>query len=224
MLGDRDLHVTLKGGGVKRKFLEIAATGALPPTRAIYKKRPTPERGPDAWPLTVNGTAIPSSGKVIYNGTSLKQVNFGGTKVWNSAVEKQYSIYSTAGRSGWWSSFGNGVLDSGLRYWTGRGQIFSPYIDLTRYTKITINLFIQISGSGSVELAFGFCREAAPNDWIWYRTTGVKSGSNWTGPNISGTYDISGLTGRHRIKQMSINGSGDTVHTFLGNSYFTYLE
>ena len=174
--------------------------------------------------LTVNGTASPSSGKVIYNGTSLKQVNFGGTKVWNSAVEKQYSIYSTAGRSGWWSSFGNGVLDSGLRYWTGRGQIFSPYIDLTRYTKITINLFIQISGSGSVELAFGFCREAAPNDWIWYRTTGVKSGSNWTGPNISGTYDISGLTGRHRIKQMSINGSGDTVHTFLGNSYFTYLE
>ena len=117
----------------------------------------------------------------------------------------------------WRAGFRPSILD-------GAGQIFSPYIDLTRYTKITINLFIQISGSGSVELAFGFCREAAPNDWIWYRTTGVKSGSNWTGPNISGTYDISGLTGRHRIKQLSINGSGDTVHTFLGNSYFTYLE
>ena len=76
--------------------------------------------------LTVNGTAIPSSGKVIYNGTSLKQVNFGGTKVWNSAVEKQYSIYSTAGRSGWWSSFGNGVLDSGLRYGAG-ADIFPLY-------------------------------------------------------------------------------------------------
>ena len=74
--------------------------------------------------LTVNGTVIPSSGKVICNSTSLKQVNFGSTKVWNSAVEKQYSIYNTASRSGWWSSFGNGVLDSGLRYWTGRGRYF----------------------------------------------------------------------------------------------------
>ncbi|MBS6866579.1 MAG: hypothetical protein KH196_12940 [Oscillospiraceae bacterium] len=174
--------------------------------------------------LVINGTSIPTSGKVVCNGTSLKQLNIGGTKVWNSAVEKQYSIYNTASRSGWWSSFGNGVLDSGLRYWMGRGQIFSPYIDLTQYTKITINLFIQISGAGSVELAFGFCRESAPNDWVWMQRTGVVSAGAWQGPNISGTYDISGLTGRHRIKQMSINGSGDTVHTFLGNSYFTYLE
>ena len=143
-----------------------------------------------------------------------------GTAPWKSSIPFTTRLAARAGgllseMACWIPAFDTG---------RGGGQIFSPYIDLTRYTKITINLFIQISGSGSVELAFGFCREAAPNDWIWYRTTGVKSGSNWTGPNISGTYDISGLTGRHRIKQMSINGSGDTVHTFLGNSYFTYLE
>lgn len=34
--------------------------------------------------LTINGTSIPSSGKVVCNGTSLKQLNIGGTKVWQN--------------------------------------------------------------------------------------------------------------------------------------------
>lgn len=37
--------------------------------------------------LVINGTNIPASGKVVCNGTSLKQLNIGGTKVWNSGID-----------------------------------------------------------------------------------------------------------------------------------------
>ena len=37
--------------------------------------------------LVINGTSIPTSGKVVCNGTSLKQLNIGGTKVWNSGID-----------------------------------------------------------------------------------------------------------------------------------------
>ena len=37
--------------------------------------------------LVINGTSIPTSGKVVCNGTSLKQLNIGGTKVWRVFYE-----------------------------------------------------------------------------------------------------------------------------------------
>lgn len=175
-------------------------------------------------PLSINGISIPSTGKVLQNGVSMSQVNRNGEQVWKQAVEKQYIIYSQATKSGWWSSFGSGAISGELRYWIGRGTTYSPYIDLTRYTKIYINLFCQIQYGGSVGLSFGFCPQSNPNNWVWSKSLPVASYGSWAGPNITGTYDISSLTGSHRIKQVSDGGSGGTVHTFLGTSYFIYLE
>ena len=56
--------------------------------------------------LVINGTNIPASGKVVCNGTSLKQLNIGGTKVWNSGIDliAANNWTKTSSQDGFWGS------------------------------------------------------------------------------------------------------------------------
>ena len=56
--------------------------------------------------LVINGTSIPTSGKVVCNGTSLKQLNIGGTKVWNSGIDliAANNWTKTSSQDGFWGS------------------------------------------------------------------------------------------------------------------------
>lgn len=70
--------------------------------KGILQKVPAPGKGGlTRGPYGENGTAILSSGKVIYNSTSLKQVNFGGTKVRTSTPDP-ITIMSTGKSIGSW--------------------------------------------------------------------------------------------------------------------------
>lgn len=178
-----------------------------------------------------NGTANSEIG-IIYdnNGTANSTIGFiydnNGTAnslVYQAQTERTQEIYNISTHAGWWSVFGASTVSGGYRHYGGNGEYFSPFIDLTNYTKITITLFVQLSNGGNVSLGFGFCPQSNPNSYVWSKWAGSGPYGSWQGPALTGTYDISDLKGIYRIKQQTLNGP-DTANTYLGNSYFTYLE
>ena len=92
--------------------------------------------------LTVNGTAIPSSGKVICNSTSLKQVNFGSTKVWNNGIDliAANKWTKTSSQDGFWGSSTSQLwLRAQYRTdWWNWIIVRSAALNLIGYTQITL--------------------------------------------------------------------------------------
>lgn len=103
--------------------------------------------------LTINGTNIPASGKVVCNGTSLKQLNIGGTKVWQSnldvlAMDKWVLTHTEGVVSKWSHSPTQLYLDAaspggGWNYLIVR----SNALDLTGFTKLTVTWNNEAGGS-----------------------------------------------------------------------------
>lgn len=164
-----------------------------------------------------NGSVNTQIGKVYDSNGSANSL------IYQFATEKTQVIYDTSAHTGWWANFGTGIANGLYRHYTGSGEYFSPWIDLTNYTKVTIHLFVRLSNGGSVGLNFGFCPQSDPINYHWNQGVGVKGYDTWQGPDLKGTYDISSLTGIWRIKQQTYNGP-DTANTYLGNSNFTYLD
>lgn len=167
-----------------------------------------------------NGSVNTQIGKVYDNNGTTNSL------IYTAYTEATQTIYSTSTRTGWWASFGAGTVEAGgYRYYIANStsvEVFSPYIDLTDYTKITLSLFAQFPNGGSGNLLFGFCPQSNPNNYVWNQVTGTGTYGEWQGPSFSGTYDISALMGNHRIKQMLV-ATVSGANIYLGNSYFTYL-
>lgn len=92
--------------------------------------------------LVINGTSIPSSGKVVCNGTSLKQLNIGGTKVWNSGIDLIAANKWTQ-TSSQYGSWGSSTSQLWLRAqartdWWNWIVVRSAALNLTGYTQITL--------------------------------------------------------------------------------------
>lgn len=92
--------------------------------------------------LIVNSTNIPSSGKVIYNSTSLKQVNFGSTKVWNNGIDliAANKWTKTSSQDGFWGSSTSQLwLRAQYRTdWWNWIIVRSAALNLIGYTQITL--------------------------------------------------------------------------------------
>lgn len=92
--------------------------------------------------LVINGTSIPTSGKVVCNGTSLKQLNIGGTKVWNSGIDliAANNWTKTSSQDGFWGSSTSQLwLRAQWRTdWWNWIIVRSAALNLTGYTQITL--------------------------------------------------------------------------------------
>lgn len=121
--------------------------------------------------LIVNSTSIPSSGKVIYNSASLKQVNFGSTKVWNSGIDliAANNWTKTSSQDGFWGSSTSQLwLRAQYRTdWWNWIIVRSAALNLIGYTQITLQWDNNgVSGPNWKGFA-GFSTNAnlTQNDW-----------------------------------------------------------
>ena len=165
-----------------------------------------------------NGSANTQIGKVYDNNGNVNSL------VYQYAAEKKQEIYNTSTKGGWWSHFGTGEANGMFRYYIGNGIYRSPWIDLTNYKTVKINLFVQLPNGGTVTVYFGITSQANPNGTVWSVSAGngIAYGA-WKGPSISNTFDLSSFSGVYRLQQETV-ASDALAHTYLSDSHFIYLE
>lgn len=146
--------------------------------------------------LTINGTSIPSSGKVVCNGTSLKQLNIGGTKVWNSGIDLIAANNWTCTHywQGWFSSNNNQLKlymqadNTGSSNWV---IVRSAALDLSGYSQITLT---WDNGTAGINW-MGFCG---------FSTNAKLQFNNWAGTNFAPEILITRDQGASGTKTFSI--------------------
>ena len=107
--------------------------------------------------LTVNGTAIPSSGKVICNGTSLDKVNYESTNVWqrglNLLATNRWTITSQQdGRIQSSATYLKVIANARNDWWNWCVVRTSSALDLRGFTTITITWDNHGAGTGHTAL------------------------------------------------------------------------
>ena len=144
--------------------------------------------------LTVNGTAIPSSGKVICNGTSLDKVNYESTNVWqrglNLLATNRWTITSQQDGRIQSSATYLKVIANARTDWWNWIIVRSAALNLTGYTQITLQ-WDNNGVSGPNWIGFGgFSTNAnlTQDDWI---TTHMTAVLDTTQDGASGTKTFS---------------------------------
>ena len=144
--------------------------------------------------LVINGTSIPTSGKVVCNGTSLKHLHIGGTKVWNSGIDliAANNWTKTSSQDGFWGSSTSQLwLRAQWRTdWWNWIIVRSAALNLTGYTQITLQ-WDNNGVSGPNWIGFGgFSTNAnlTQDDWI---TTHMSAVLDTTQDGASGTKTFS---------------------------------
>lgn len=157
--------------------------------------------------LIVNSASIPSSGKVIYNSTSLKQVNFGSTKVWNNVARYTYWNYGAGNYTGAKESYASGAwgtpaIHSSKGLWVsgvpGFQLKFSTPIDITKYSTMYFDFYTTkgTTTTGNHMLQIGMMKQGS-DQWAWNTQKNLPVPTNWSWARFTGTLDIGSLSGNH---------------------------
>ena len=131
--------------------------------------------------LTVNGTAIPSSGKVICNGTSLDKVNCESTNVWqrglNLLATKRWTITSQQdGRIQSSATYLKVIANARTDWWNWCVVRTSSALDLRGFTTITITWDNHGAGTGHTALNW--------QGWAGFSTNAGLTQRDWGNTNI----------------------------------------
>ena len=166
--------------------------------------------------LELNGTSIPSSGKMVCNGTSLKQLNIDGTKVWQSGLNliAQSRWTATNWRDGYWSSSTSELAVSAkwrTDWWNYMIVRSTDALNLSGFAQITLSWW---NSAGDINF----------HGFIGLSTNADLDAADWHNTNISHVFvdavGAANMSGTNKVFSIPSSYRKNGVYLYVQRNYY----